>query len=86
MVEKRNRRLPKERGSRLPGSNQPEMRTLALPADLCADAEKKFGQVFRNLESMVEFILRDLMREEALVADEAEQRMVEDRLRELGYL
>jgi hypothetical protein len=64
----------------------PQMRTLQLPDNLCANAEEKFGHVFGNIEAMLEFVLRDLLHDEALVADEAEQRMVEDRLRDLGYL
>lgn len=64
----------------------PEMRTIQLPADLCAEAEKKFDSVFGNVEEMLAFVLRDLLRDEARAADEAEQRLVEERLRELGYL
>ena len=63
-----------------------EMRELRLPADLCDAAEKKFGQRFATLEELVTFILRDLLRDDAVHTDEAEQRLVEDRLRELGYL
>jgi hypothetical protein len=63
-----------------------EMRTVQLPSDLCAHAEKKFSHVFGNIEEMLDFVLRDLLRDEALAADESEQRLVEDRLRELGYL
>jgi hypothetical protein len=32
------------------------------------------------------FVLRELLRDEALQADLAEERIVEQRLRELGYL
>jgi len=63
-----------------------EMRTIQLPADLCAGAEKKFGQVFGSIEELLAAVLRDLLRSEARSADEAEQRLVEERLRELGYL
>jgi hypothetical protein len=63
-----------------------EMREVRLPADLCAAAEKKFGQRFANLEELLTFILRDLSRDDASQLDEAEQRLVEERLRELGYL
>jgi len=63
-----------------------EMRTIQLPADLCAAAEKKFGQRFGSLEELLAFVLRDLTRDEANQLDEAEQRLVEQRLRELGYL
>ena len=63
-----------------------EMRDVRLPADLCATAEKKFGHVFGSLEELLGFILRDLAREEGLQPDQAEQELVEERLRELGYL
>ncbi|MGO9088656.1 MAG: hypothetical protein ACLQBK_25910 [Candidatus Sulfotelmatobacter sp.] len=62
-----------------------EMRTVQLPADLCAAAEKKFAQRFGSLEELLAFVLRDLTRDEARQLDEAEQRLVEQRLRELGY-
>jgi hypothetical protein len=63
-----------------------EMRPLNLPADLCAQAERRFGGSFGNLEQLLEYILRHLLRDDAAQADEAEQRMVEQRLRDLGYL
>lgn len=64
----------------------PEMRTIQLPADLCVDAEKKFSSAFGGIEELLAFVLRDLLRDDARAADEAEQRLVEERLRELGYL
>lgn len=63
-----------------------EMRTIQLPAELCADAEAKFGSVFGSLEELLVSVLRELLRDEARSADEAEQQLVEERLRELGYL
>jgi len=63
-----------------------EIRVLNLPADLCADAEKKFGHAFGTLEELLTAVLRELLRDEAQSADQAEQRLVEERLRELGYL
>ena len=63
-----------------------EMRVLQLPADMCADAEKKFGHAFGSLEQLLTAVLCDLLRDEARTADQAEQRLVEERLRELGYL
>lgn len=61
-------------------------RDVRLPAELCAAVEKKFGQQFGSLEEFLAFVLRELLRDEASQLDEREQRMVEDRLRELGYL
>lgn len=63
-----------------------EMREVRLPADLCAAAEKKFGDKFGSLEELLSFILQDLLRDDTSQADQAEQQLVEDRLRELGYL
>ncbi len=63
-----------------------EMREVRLPADLCAAVEKKFGQTFASLEELLTFVLRDLSRDDAAQFDQAEQRLVEERLRELGYL
>jgi len=62
------------------------MREVRLPADLCAAAEKKFGDKFGSLEELLSFILQDLLRDDTSQADQAEQQLVEDRLRELGYL
>lgn len=63
-----------------------EMRDVRLPAELCAAAEKKFAQKFSSLEDLLTFILQDLVRDEALQLDRAEQRIIEERLRELGYI
>jgi hypothetical protein len=63
-----------------------EVRQVQLPQDLCAAAEKKFQLQFGTLEELLTFVLRDLLRDDALQADLAEERLVEQRLRELGYL
>lgn len=63
-----------------------ETRTVQLPADLCAVAEKKFSHTFASLEELLTFILQDVVRDEAIKSDQAEERLVEERLKELGYL
>lgn len=63
-----------------------ETRTVNLAAELCVQAEKKFGEKFGSLEQLLEYVLRDLLRDDAAQADEGEQRVIEQRLRELGYL
>ena len=60
--------------------------TVNLPEDLCVRAEKKFGEKFGNLEKLLEYVLQDLLRDDAAQADEREQRIIEQRLKELGYL
>lgn len=63
-----------------------EERDVRLPADLCAAVEEKFKQQFGSLEEFLTFVLRELLRDEAAQLDQQEQRIVEERLRELGYL
>jgi hypothetical protein len=63
-----------------------EMRDVRLPADLCAAAEKKFAGTISSVEELLAFILRDLLQDEAARLDQAEQSLVEQRLRDLGYL
>ena len=63
-----------------------ESRIVQLPADLCGAAESKFGHLFINVEELLTFILRDLIRDDATKADQAEERLIEERLKELGYL
>lgn len=62
------------------------VREVRLPADLCDAVEKKYARQFRNVEELLECVLRDLARDEAAKADQREQDLVEQRLRELGYL
>ena len=61
-------------------------RDVRLPSDLCAAAEQKFGQQFDSLEELLAFVLRELLRDEGAQFDQQEQRLVEERLRGLGYL
>lgn len=63
-----------------------EIRAVQLPAELCAAAEKRFGHKFASVEELLTFLLQDLLRDDADQADLTEQRLVEQRLRELGYL
>ena len=58
------------------------IRQVSLPDDLCAAAERKFG----NLEKFLKFVLDEVLREDAVALDQREQRLIEERLRELGYL
>jgi hypothetical protein len=63
-----------------------EMREIRLSADLCSAAEQRFGAKFAKIEDLLEFLLRELLRDESVQADQEEQRMLEQRLRDLGYL
>ena len=57
------------------------LRQVSLPDDLCVAAERRFG----NLEEFLTFVMKELLRDEAAL-DQNEQRLIEERLRELGYI
>ena len=57
-----------------------------LPAELCQSALERFGSQFDSVEALVTFILNELLRSKAMKLDEAERRMIEARLKDLGYM
>jgi hypothetical protein len=63
-----------------------EFRQVRLPEDLCAEVEKRFSTRFGSLEELLAFVLRDLARDDAGALDGAEQQIIEQRLRDLGYI
>jgi hypothetical protein len=63
-----------------------EIKDVRLPAELCAAIEKRFAGKFGSLEELLTFILRDLSRDDAAQLNQNEQKLVEERLRDLGYL
>lgn len=63
-----------------------DLREVRLPNDLCLAAERRFQEEFSSLEDLLIFVLKDLVRDEASALDQAEQRIIEERLRDLGYL
>lgn len=63
-----------------------DLREVQLPNDLCLAAERRFQEEFSSLEDLLIFVLKDLVRDEASALDQAEQRIIEERLRDLGYL
>jgi hypothetical protein len=63
-----------------------EMRDLRLPLDLCRAAEQKYGNRFRTLEQFLTHVLEQLVRDDATKMDEDEQRIIEERLKDLGYI
>jgi len=63
-----------------------EYRTVRLPEDICSQADKWLSGRFDNLEALITFLLKEIVTDEAGKFDAAEEQMVEDRLRDLGYL
>ena len=61
-------------------------REVSLPAQLCETAEQRFAERFGNVEELLTFVLQKLLRDDATQMDQAEQRLIEERLRDLGYI
>lgn len=61
-------------------------REVKLPADLCQKVEQLYGKRFGTLEQFLTFVLQELVRDDAAQADQAEQRIIEERLKDLGYI
>jgi hypothetical protein len=57
-----------------------------LPAELCIAVEQQFGQKFGSLEQFLELVLRELVASDAVILDRTERRIIEQRLRDLGYI
>jgi hypothetical protein len=62
------------------------LRTVAIPEELCRAAERKFAHRFGTLDELLAELLKELLRDDALVNDENEQRVIEERLKGLGYI
>jgi hypothetical protein len=63
-----------------------EMREIRIPADLCVAAQQKFGHNFANVDELVIFVLQELLSGDSTKLDLADQQIVEERLRDLGYI
>lgn len=63
-----------------------QYRTLNLPEDLCAEAEKWMTGRFNSVEALLGFLLQEIVNNDASKFDEAEEKIVEQRLRDLGYI
>lgn len=62
------------------------VREVKLKAALCDAAEQKFGARFGGLEPFLNSLLQELLREDAAEMDQNERRIVEQRLKDLGYI
>jgi hypothetical protein len=63
-----------------------QYRTVNLPEDLCAAAEKSLASQFDSLEALLSFLLQEIAKDDASKCDQAEERIIEERLRDLGYI
>jgi hypothetical protein len=63
-----------------------KVRTVSLPQDLCAEAERQFGGRFDNIEALLTFVLQEITKADTSLLDQAEEQIIEKRLKDLGYL
>lgn len=63
-----------------------DMRDLRLPLHLCQSAEEKYGSRFGTVEQFLTYVLEQLVRDDAMKMDQEEQRIIEERLKDLGYI
>ncbi len=63
-----------------------DVREVKLAAALCRAAEQKFGARFGGLEPFLNFLLQELLREDATEMDQNDRRVIEQRLKDLGYI
>jgi len=61
-------------------------RTVAIPEELCRAAERRFAHRFGDLEELLIEVLKELLRDNATANDEQERRVIEERLKGLGYI
>ncbi len=61
-------------------------RTVHLPESLCDAMEQKFGERFGSLDQCLIFVMQELTRDDAAQMDQAEQKIIEQRLKDLGYI
>lgn len=61
-------------------------RSIQLPEDLCAAVERRYGTRFATIEELLTFVLGELSRDDVAKLDQKEQAMIEQRLKDLGYV
>jgi len=62
------------------------MRQIELPEDLCRRVEQLYSNQFSGVEACLRFVLENLVNHRSASLDIAEERLVEQRLRDLGYV
>jgi hypothetical protein len=63
-----------------------QYRTVNLPEDLCAAAEKVAAGNFESVEALITFLLQEIVKDDGSKFDLAEEQMIEQRLKDLGYI
>lgn len=67
-------------------ANMNQSRVIHLPEAVCAAVEEKFCGVFPSVDDLLIFLLQELLERNTVDMDRADQSVVEERLRDLGYI
>ena len=59
---------------------------MRLPEELCEQAEHWLKGRFEGLEALITFTLQEIIKDEGGKLDQQEEEMVQQRLRDLGYI
>ena len=62
------------------------LRDVRLPEELCRKAEDRYGARFASVDDLLMFVLNELVADSASDLDQREQALIEERLRQLGYV
>ena len=62
------------------------LREVRLDGELCRAAEERYKARFTSVEELLTHVLRELLRDDAAKMDRDEQRMIQERLKDLGYI
>jgi hypothetical protein len=63
-----------------------QWRSIRLQEDLCRSVEQRYSKEFSSVEELVTFLLQALMTNDPSRLDAQELEIVEQRLKDLGYL
>jgi hypothetical protein len=63
-----------------------DLRTVRLPEELCEQAEHWLEGRFDSLEALITFTLQEIVNDDCSKLDQQEEEMVQQRLRDLGYI
>jgi hypothetical protein len=63
-----------------------QYRTIHVPEDLCGAADRFLSGRFENLEALISFLLQEIVKDDTRKFDQAEEQLIEQRLKDLGYM
>jgi len=63
-----------------------EWRDVRLPVELCEAAERQYADQYSSLQELLTFMLRYVTREDVERMNNAELELVQQRLKDLGYV